>query len=277
MSARARSKIVLVDAAAATAESVRQALEAAGHEVERVRTAEEAIALSRGEELVSAHRVESLAALAAGIAHDLNNVLASGLMAIELLAGGPAESPSARLLGALEESVRRAAGLVRQLLWFARGAEEAGAPYQPKHLVTELQKLVAALLPRGSEIETYYPPDLHLLSADPHEVYQLLLGLLRAAWTALPAAGGVLTLAARNARADEAPAEAAGAAQVVFEVRPAPPAGPPEALSALLATLGGTAAPPQPGGGLRVYLPATPVPEEGGGDAAAADDVRGIF
>jgi CheY-like chemotaxis protein len=256
---------VLVDGGGKEVEKVRAALAAAGHAVERVRTPQEAVELTRDEELVRAHRVESLSALAGGIAHDLNNVLASGLMAVDLLAGSSPAPPAARLLAALEESFRRATGLVRQLLWFARGAESGDTLFEPRHLIGDLQKVMAALLPPGSELETAYPPDLRFLAADPLQVYELLFGLLRAGWTALPPAGGTLTLAARDADVDAAfahmlPGARAGS-YVSFAVSPAPPQGLPAALQALLGALGGVAAPSGPDEELRVYLPASEVPE----------------
>jgi CheY-like chemotaxis protein len=251
--------IVLVDGGAADLASVRQTLEATGHTVEGVRTPEEAVALARSQALLRAHRTESLAAIAGGIAHDLNNVLASSLMAIDLLAGSAAQLP-AGILGALEESVRRATGLVRQLLWFARGLESDGARFQPKHLMTELQKLLSALLPAGTDLETSYPADLWFLSADPLQVYELLLGLLRAGWSALPPGGGSLTLAAENVIVDDTFARMLPGVRhgsyIAFAVSPGPPQELPEGLAALLAALGGVAAPPDARSGLRAYLPA---------------------
>ena len=65
-------------------------------------------------------RLESIGTLAGGIAHDLNNTLAPISMAIEKLRlVYPAES---RLLDTLETCCRRGAGMVRQLLTFAKGS-----------------------------------------------------------------------------------------------------------------------------------------------------------
>jgi signal transduction histidine kinase len=246
-------RIILVEGGGAQAESVRAALEAEGYAVERVGSPEDAVELAHRERLVHAHRVETLSALAGGIAHDVNNALASALMAIGLLAGG---TPAPALLAALEESLRRAMGAVRQLSWLARDAGGAVMLFQPKHLLAELQRLASALLPPGSELMTAYPYDLRLISADPREVFELLLGLLRTGRTALPPAGGTLTLSAENADLFRAIAAAQPGSYVVFDISPAPPGGPPESLRALLQALGGTVVTSASGSGLRAYVPA---------------------
>lgn len=268
-------RFVLVEAGTEELERLRPRLEAAGHAVEHVRTPEDAIALAQRETLVRVDRVESLAALAAGIAHDLNNVLASGLMATSMLSESVLDEGTSLLLRSLEESLRHATDLGRQLLWFAHGAEAGGETlFQPKHLVTELRKLVAALLPPGCEIETSYPAELRLLAADPLEVYQLLLGLLRTGWSALPATGGMLTLTVEDVDLDQALGRSMAGARpgpyVAFEVMPAPADGLPEGLRALLSSLDGCTGPAAPGGGLRVYLPAL----ASAAAAAAARELR---
>jgi CheY-like chemotaxis protein len=63
-----------------------------------------------------------VAELADGIAHDLNNVLASLLMGIHLLREKHGDSASEELLGAMEFSAQRGAALVDQVLSFAHGS-----------------------------------------------------------------------------------------------------------------------------------------------------------
>jgi len=82
------------------------------------------------EQLLRTQRLESLGLLAAGIAHDLNNVLAPMGMAAALLKLRATDPGDARILGVVEASVERGAGLVRgqvfvvPLVVLACGGEE---------------------------------------------------------------------------------------------------------------------------------------------------------
>ena len=58
-------------------------------------------------QLFRAQRLESLGALAGGIAHDLNNVLATILISIELLRANSTDAASRRILETIETSARR--------------------------------------------------------------------------------------------------------------------------------------------------------------------------
>ncbi|HEY4999862.1 MAG TPA: PAS domain S-box protein, partial [Usitatibacter sp.] len=78
-----------------------------------------------------AQRMESLGILAGGVAHDLNNILAPILMAVDVFRRKQLDEQSRRLMAAVEASARRGADLVRQVLTFARGAEGTRAPLQP--------------------------------------------------------------------------------------------------------------------------------------------------
>ena len=80
-------------------------------------------------------RLESIGTLAGGIAHDLNNTLAPISMAIEKLRlVYPAEN---RLLDTLETCCRRGAGMVRQLLTFAKGSPGDMQPVDCRLLLDE--------------------------------------------------------------------------------------------------------------------------------------------
>ena len=72
--------------------------------------------------LLRSQRMEGIGTLAGGIAHDLNNVLAPILMAIEVLGRKVTDPHGQRMLSILDTSARRGADLVKQVLTFARGA-----------------------------------------------------------------------------------------------------------------------------------------------------------
>ncbi len=83
-------------------------------------------------QFLRAQRMESIGTLAGGIAHDLNNVLAPIMMAIDYLKMDLSPTERADLLGTLERSVQRGADLVRQVLQFSRGVEEQYVALWPR-------------------------------------------------------------------------------------------------------------------------------------------------
>jgi len=147
-----------------------------------------------------AQRLESIAALTAGVVHDLMNTLTSVSMAFDLF-GQSAPASERALLGALDEDVRRGRDALRQMLWLAAAREGEPLIYQPLHLIKEVQKLMGRQLP-PIEVITDYPREACLLDGEPLLLRQLLIGLCLHARSRLPR-GGSLTLRAGSALLDE--------------------------------------------------------------------------
>src|SRR6185436_12767562 len=123
-------------------------------------------------------RLEAIGTLASGIAHDLNNILSPIMMATGLLRREVKESADAsRMLNIIEGSANRGAGIVKQVLTFARGAEGDRVVLQPKHLLSELTKIMGQTFPRNIEIQTQFPPDLWVINGDATQLHQVLLNL----------------------------------------------------------------------------------------------------
>lgn len=148
-----------------------------------------------------AQRLESLGALAGGVAHDLNNILSPILMGAELLRMEPPD-PSA-ILATMETNARRGAALVRQILSFARGSDgNELVVLQPGHLLKDLLRMARQTFPKSIEITAQVSADLHCVRADPTQLYQALLNLMVNARDAM-ASGGRLTVSAENRLLDE--------------------------------------------------------------------------
>lgn len=129
-------------------------------------------------QFLRAQRLESLGTLASGIAHDLNNILSPILMATGLLRRTlEKDEDSMRMLQIIENSAERGAGVVKQVLTFARGAEGQRVTIQVKHLLGELSKIMAQTFPRNMDIQTQLPKELWLISGDPTQLHQVLLNL----------------------------------------------------------------------------------------------------
>jgi PAS domain S-box-containing protein len=151
-----------------------------------------------GQQLARAQRLESIGMLASGIAHDLNNVLTPILLSIELLKIRYPEANARRYVETVENAAQRGAGIVRQVLTFARGMEGGErTEVQPRHLLKDLVRLIEETFPRNITIEYDSPRDVFPVVGDLTQLHQVLLNLAVNARDAM-LAGGALTLKARN-------------------------------------------------------------------------------
>lgn len=153
-------------------------------------------------QFLRAQRLESIGTLASGIAHDLNNILSPILMSVSLLRRSMKDPDCERMLNIVENSADRGAGIVKQVLTFARGVEGERVLLQPKHLVSELSKIMAQTFPRSIDIQTHLPTELWTISGDATQLHQVLLNLCVNARDAMPD-GGTLDVAAENVTVDE--------------------------------------------------------------------------
>ncbi len=149
-------------------------------------------------QFLRAQRMESIGTLAGGIAHDLNNVLAPIMMAVELLKRDPGNDPKrSRVLETIDISSRRGSDLVRQVLSFARGLDSKRVLIRLRNQVEDLHGIISEIFPRDIRIVVEVPTDLWPITGDPIQLHQVLLNLAVNARDAMPH-GGTLTLSASN-------------------------------------------------------------------------------
>jgi PAS domain S-box-containing protein len=153
-------------------------------------------------QFLRSQRMESIGTLAGGIAHDLNNVLAPIVMAIDILRKKNPDKTSQQILDSLESSAQRGADIVKQVLAFARGIEGDRLLLQPKHIISEIVKIIKETFPRSIDIRTEVPKILWTISADPTQMHQVLLNVCVNARDAM-LDGGKLTISAENIFIDE--------------------------------------------------------------------------
>jgi two-component system, cell cycle sensor histidine kinase and response regulator CckA len=148
-----------------------------------------------------AQRMESIGTLASGLAHDLNNVLAPILMALQTLKLDLPNESSQVLLTTLETSALRGANIIKQLLTFGRGIEGERIVLEPRYLIRELVKIAQETFPKTIAVKVNNPTNLWAVKGDPTQLHQVLLNLCLNARDAMPD-GGQLTLTAENLELD---------------------------------------------------------------------------
>ncbi len=155
------------------------------------------------QQLLRAQRLESIGTLASGVAHDLNNILAPILMAVPMLRSGCDHADKHEMfLNAIEQSAERGAGIVRQVLTFARGADGERVLIQPAYLLKEVSQIIGETFPKTITLRTNYHDDLFMIEGDATQLHQVLLNLCVNARDAMPH-GGTLNLSAENFDVDD--------------------------------------------------------------------------
>lgn len=160
-----------------------------------------------------AQRLDSLGRLASGIAHDLNNVLTPILTIAQLLrlTQRSLDDRAQERLRLLEDSAKRGAGMVKQILTFTRGSQGEHTTVDLAALLQEVMGIAQQSFPKSIDLFLDLPDTqrtdqaLSLVHAVPTQLHQVFMNLCINARDAMPQ-GGRLTLTAKNVTVDEATA-----------------------------------------------------------------------
>ena len=176
-------------------------------------------------QLLQSQKMESLGALAAGVAHDFRNVLQAVRGHSELLERRLAKDEGAlKHLAAITLAVDRAQALIKKLLTFSRNEPLKTVPVEPAGLLQEVTGLLRPGLGTRTQLLVESPPRLPMTRMDPNQIHQVLMNLVLNAQAAMPD-GGTITLRGRTALVPEGPD---GTRHLVLEVSDSGPGIPPE-------------------------------------------------
>jgi PAS domain S-box-containing protein len=154
------------------------------------------------ESLARSKKMEALGTLAGGVAHDLNNVL-SGIVSYPdlLLMDLPKDSPMRRPIEVIQESGKKAAAIVQDLLTLAR----RGVPVED---IVSLNDLVSEYLlsPEFKRLKSFHPfievetrlaPELLSVKGSPIHLAKTIMNLVSNAAEAMPE-GGTIKIVTEN-------------------------------------------------------------------------------
>lgn len=153
-------------------------------------------------QLLVAQRLESIGTLAGGVAHDFNNLLMGiqGRASIMLMKKTPSERDYEHLKG-IEEYVKSAAALTRQLLGFARGGKYEVKPTDLNTLLRKQNQMFGRTM-KEIRIKEKLEENLWTTEVDQGQIEQVLMNLYVNAWQAMPT-GGDLFVQTNNITIDE--------------------------------------------------------------------------
>ncbi len=158
-------------------------------------------------------KLEAVGRLAAGVAHDLNNMLMPILGYSELLEDDPQlEAASREYLGEIQQATLRARDLTRQLLAFARKQPLQITPVDLNTIVNGMENLFRRTLHKNVALDITVSAGACTVLADRGQVEQVLMNLVMNALDAMPN-GGRLVLATEYADLDAPAFESRGAAK----------------------------------------------------------------
>lgn len=162
-------------------------------------------------QLIQAQKMESLGTLAGGIAHDFNNILAIILGHNSLIRRKFADNAYiAENAETIAKATQRGAGLVKQLLTFARKSDVVLESILIQDTINEIKKFIEQTFPKTITIQTECEKELPPIVADATQIHQVLLNLCINARDAMPH-GGKLSISAIRINATEIQSKASKA------------------------------------------------------------------
>jgi signal transduction histidine kinase len=228
----------------------------------------EATVRERTEELLQSEKLATMGSLLAGVAHELNNPLAIVLGQTHMLMENSPDASVRQRAEKINTAAGRCVRVVRNFLALARKRSPERTEVAINQVVTDAIELLAyELRSEGIEVTTTLAADLPPLSADAHQLHQVLVNLVTNAHHAMRKMKGVKRIAITT-RADTAHG------RIRLEIADTGPGIPPEIQEKVFEPFF-TTKPPGQGTGLGLSLCRTIVGQHGGALTLSSTPGRG--
>jgi PAS domain S-box-containing protein len=154
--------------------------------------------------LLKAERLAAAGTFAAGVAHEVNNPLASISSLVQSILSGETDTQRRTTLHTILSQITRISSTLKDLVNFARPTTAQRRPVDVNGLIAETLRLITYNKRfSGIRVEPILAPDLRRAFADDNEIQQVLLNLLFNAADASPAEGSVIKVITENQRAGQ--------------------------------------------------------------------------
>ncbi len=144
-------------------------------------------------QLHQAQKMEAIGALAGGVAHDFNNILAIILGNTELARSLIApDAPASENLNKVRIASMRAKDLINQLLSFSRRTDSSWEALELNSLITECLALMRASIPSNIMIRHNLTESSFYIKGDATQIHQIVINLCTNSAHAMSGGGGIL-------------------------------------------------------------------------------------
>jgi two-component system cell cycle sensor histidine kinase/response regulator CckA len=144
-------------------------------------------------QLLQSQKMEAVGQLAAGVAHEFNNLL-QALMAMATIVRLRSDDPKIAKIGTeMEFQITRGSGITQQLLLFSRAHPAEKSSIDLREKIRKAGILLRQLIPENIKVVIENPTQRLSVEGDAGQMQQVLLNLAINARDAMPG-GGVLTL-----------------------------------------------------------------------------------
>jgi two-component system cell cycle sensor histidine kinase/response regulator CckA len=157
-------------------------------------------------QFIEAQKMEVVGHLAAGVAHDFNNILSIIMGYSDIISERTTDNEANQYLNEIRLATTRAVGLTQQLLIFSRRQSVQAEVVNLNEVVESMEKMLGRLIDENIEMSILCDQETGQIKADSGYIGQVLMNLAVNARDAMPE-GGKLTVKTSPVEIDETFAE----------------------------------------------------------------------